>query len=81
MNGRVHRWRVEDLTKNGPMQKRMLLKSYATNYWIGTVPPEIIKDHGDIWSPSCMQMLAGIYRMTQQLPRKSPTAAPTSRPD
>ena len=42
-------------------------KQYASNYWIATVPPEIIKDHLDIWSDPAMEMLAGIYRIVEQL--------------
>jgi hypothetical protein len=32
-----------------------------------TVPPKIIKDHLDIWSDPVMEMLAGIYRIPEQL--------------
>src|SRR3984893_13521028 len=42
-------------------------KQYASNYWLATVPTEIIKDHLDIWSDPAMEMLAGIYRIAEQL--------------
>jgi len=47
-------------------------KQYASNYWIATVPPEIIKDHLDIWSDPPMEMLAGIYRIVDQLSLSPP---------
>jgi hypothetical protein len=47
-------------------------KQYASNYWIATVPPEIIKDHLDIWSDPAMEMLAGIYRIVDQLSLSPP---------
>lgn len=64
----VRRWKLKDLSgsERNP-QTRQIMKRYASNYWIATVPPEIIKDHGDIWSPACVEMLAGVYRMAHQL--------------
>jgi hypothetical protein len=33
-----------------------------TAYWIIRVPKEIIYDHGDVWNPNCMSLLAAVYR-------------------
>jgi len=39
-----------------------------SNYWILTLPPEIIPWHTQIWSPSSMEMLAGIFSIVQSIP-------------
>lgn len=39
-----------------------------SNYWIVTVPPEIIPWHTQIWSNSSMEMLAGIYSIVDHIP-------------
>jgi hypothetical protein len=46
---------------------------HPSNYWIGTVPRDIIRDHGDIWSDASMEMLAGIYRLTDWLGKQPPS--------
>lgn len=35
-------------------------------YWIMRCPPELIKDHGDVWSDAAMQMYAAIYRLVEK---------------
>lgn len=64
-DNQVHAWELKDISefKCGT--------PYRSNYWIGTVPKDIIRDHNDIWSPASMQMLAGIYRLTETLGTKS----------
>ena len=67
-DGTVQSWIIRepsDLQANIEAQEAR--KQYASNYWIATVPPEIIKDHLDIWSDPAMEMLAGIYRIAEQL--------------
>lgn len=61
----VRSWYIDLLEKgyNG--------NAYPTNYWIVTVPPEIIADHGDVFSASAMQTLGGIFRSAEFL-RKLP---------
>jgi hypothetical protein len=34
-----------------------------TPYWLIRVPPDIIDDHGGIWSPNSQALLAAIFRM------------------
>jgi hypothetical protein len=66
-------WRIRDLTERHPKtEEAAARRQYASNYWIVTVPPEIIKDHTDIWSNPPMEMLAGIYRISEQLSHQSP---------
>jgi hypothetical protein len=67
-DGTVQSWIIRepsDLQANVEAQEAR--KQYASNYWIATVPTEIIKDHLDIWSDPAMEMLAGIYRIAEQL--------------
>lgn len=66
-DGAIQGWRLVDLTDQADAGTRAALKLYASNYWIATVPPEIIRNHNDIWTPQCMEMLAGIYRTVEQL--------------
>lgn len=42
--------------------------SMPSNYWIITVPKNIIKWHLDVWTDTSMEMLAGIYSMIQHIP-------------
>lgn len=68
-DNRVYAWKLRDrYADNHPGVHR-------SNYWIGSVPPGIIRDHGDIWSPASMEMLAGIYRLTETLGTRLPPAA------
>jgi len=39
-----------------------------SNYWILTVPKDIIPWHTEIWSNSSIEMLAGIYSIVQHIP-------------
>jgi hypothetical protein len=54
------------------LETQQARQQYASNYWIATVPPEIVKDHLDIWSDPAMEMLAGIYQIAEQLSTVSP---------
>jgi hypothetical protein len=67
-DGTVQPWIIREpsdpLAKLEAQQAR---RQYASNYWIATVPPQIMKDHLDIWSDPAMELLAGIYRIAEQL--------------
>ena len=42
------------------------------NYWIISVPKPLIRNHGDIWSQQCMEMMVALWRMAEtegSLPR------------
>jgi hypothetical protein len=68
LDGKLQAWEITDLTKNAERgSEKYAQKKYASNYWIATVPPDIVKDHTDIWSAPCMEMLAGVYRTVEQL--------------
>jgi hypothetical protein len=72
-DGTIQPWIIRDLTDSAATSEaQQARKQYASNYWIATVPPEIIKDHNDIWSDSAMEMLAGIYGIVEQLSTVSP---------
>jgi hypothetical protein len=69
----VKAWRIRDLSDNGGTALEVnARKAYASNYWVATVPVEIIKDHNDIWSEPAMEMLAGVYRISEQLSKLPP---------
>lgn len=70
----VYAWRLEDITINKNRKG-----SHASNYWIGTVPKDIIRDHNDIWTPASMEMLAGIYRITERLGKEAPPKLPKEK--
>lgn len=35
------------------------------NYWIINVPKPLIRNHGDIWSQQCMEMMVALWRMAE----------------
>ena len=76
-DNRVYAWQLRDL--NAGYRKGV----HPSNYWIGSVPKDIIRDHGDIWSAASMEMLAGIYRLTETLEKQSPPSlqAPVLKQD
>ncbi len=78
-NEAIQAWTIRDLTDTAAdvTVQRQARRQYASNYWIATVQPEIIKDHNDIWSASSMEMLAGIYRIVEQLALLPPPAPQT----
>ncbi|MFZ4768152.1 MAG: hypothetical protein ACOYMN_24655 [Roseimicrobium sp.] len=41
-------------------------KHPATAYWIVRCGREIIKNHGDIWSPAAMEMYVAIFRLVMR---------------
>jgi hypothetical protein len=49
-----------------------------SNYWIITVPKEIIQWHTDVWTDSSMEMLAGVYSMVEKMPA-TPVAYPQAQ--
>lgn len=49
---RWRQWQLVPTTKNA-----------RTPYWIIKVPPDIIDDHGDIWSPNAQALMAALFRM------------------
>ena len=56
-------------------------KHMQSNYWILTVPPEIIPNHFEIWTDTSMEMLAAIYSIVRNVPttyplKSYPAAAP-----
>lgn len=61
---------------------RLEWNSYSprTPYWIIRVPPQIINNHGGIWSENSLAMMAAIYRMNFPLPPKTVARAPTAPP-
>ena len=83
-NGKIQSWAIQDLTDpSATPEARQARQRYASNYWITTVPPEIIKDHNDVWSGPAMEMLAGLYRIVEQLSTLPPPKPPVQamRPD
>jgi hypothetical protein len=77
LDGKLQAWEIMDLTKNAERgSEKYAQKKYASNYWIATVPPDIVKDHTDIWSAPCMEMLAGVYRTVEQLGQQPAPAQP-----
>jgi hypothetical protein len=81
--GGIKAWKLRDLTDQADPANRDALKLYSSNYWIATVPPEIIRNHNDIWTPQCMEMLAGVYRTVEQLGQQPARErhGPGMRPD
>ena len=72
-DGTVQAWSIrEPSDPQANSETHEARKQYASNYWIATVPPEIIKDHLDIWSDPAIEMLAGIYRIAEQLSTMPP---------
>ena len=63
LDHQIHAWELKDQSNDAKNPEGV----HTTNYWIGTVPKDIIKDHNDIWSPASMEMLAGIYRIAERL--------------
>ena len=77
----VKAWRIRDLSDNGGTALEVnARKAYASNYWVATVPVEIIKDHNDIWSEPAMEMLAGVYRISEQLSKLPPPSDVAVKP-
>ena len=74
IDGKIQSWVIQDLTNPGATDEaQQAIRRYASNYWIATVPPQIIKDHNDIWSAPAVEMLAGIYRIVEQLSALPPS--------
>jgi hypothetical protein len=50
-----------------PEQRSTLGASWRdkANYWIVSVPKAIIRNHGDIWSQQCMEMMVALWRMVE----------------
>jgi hypothetical protein len=79
---KVQAWRIRDLSDEGASVEEVnARRSYASNYWITTVPVEIIKDHSDIWSLPAMEMLAGVYRISEQLSKLPPKPLAVLKPE
>lgn len=70
-NERVQGWQVRPLLSEELKAANggHLPGPYHSNYWIVSADGTLIKGHGGIWTPECMEMLAGIYRMAEQLER------------
>jgi hypothetical protein len=81
-NGKIQAWRLRDLSyQSSSVEEFQARRSYASNYWITTVSVDIIKDHTDIWSLPAMEMLAGVYRISEQLSKLPPRPIAVVEPD
>lgn len=68
----------KETANSGPWQLWSLAHKKNANvpYWVIQVPPEIVNDHGGIWSDNAVAMIAALYRMKFP-PQKETGPAPT----
>ena len=73
-----HAWKIRYA---GEVEEKKYGNNLRVPFWIVRVPPQIIDDHGGIWSDNSMALMAAIFRF--RYPKKGPGKPYTlpSRPD
>lgn len=76
-DGTIQAWKFG---YSDPRKSGKPLKQNESTYWIATVPPQIIQGHTGIWTGPAMEMLAGVYRISEQLSTQPAAPKPVATP-